>query len=98
MRSIIVCCYITLLAAQAQGPFNGPREPGQQLKQSQIDDILEDDHKKSVEDSEEIRKLAGELTSELNKNDSHVLSLSALKKAEDIEKLAKRIQSRMKRY
>jgi hypothetical protein len=98
MRFIVVLCSITLLAAQGQGPFSEPKRGSTQLKQSQIDDILEDDHKKSLEDSGKIRVLAEELTEELNGKDAHVLSLSALKKAEEIEKLAKRIQSRMKRF
>jgi hypothetical protein len=37
------------------------------------------------------------LKEELEKNDRHVLSLTSLKKTEEIEKLAKRIRSRLRR-
>src|ERR1022692_107380 len=40
-------------------------------------------------------ELAEQLKQELEKNDRHVLSLSSLKKTEEIEKLAKRIRSRL---
>jgi hypothetical protein len=42
--------------------------------------------------------LSEELKIELEKNDRHVLSVSAVKKTEEIEKLAKKIRGRMKRY
>ncbi len=42
-------------------------------------------------------ELSQALKDELEANDSHVLSLSSLKKAEEIEKLAKRIHGRLRR-
>jgi len=41
--------------------------------------------------------LAEELKAELEKNERHVLSVSSIKKAEQIEKLAGRIRKRLKR-
>ena len=73
-------------------------EPGPKLKQSQIEAILKDDHKKSLEDAGELMRLSEELRMELEKNDKNVLSLAAVKKTEEIEKLAKRIRGRMKRF
>ena len=42
-------------------------------------------------------KLAEALQDDLIKEDRHVLSLTSLKKTEDIERLAKRIRTRLKK-
>jgi hypothetical protein len=65
---------------------------------SQRDAILKVDHEKSLQDAGELVKLTEELKIELEKNDRHVLSVSSLKKLEEIEKLAKRIRGRLKRF
>lgn len=64
----------------------------------QSDEILKSDHEKSLKDAGELLKLAEDLKIELEKNDAHVLSVGAVKKTEEIEKLAKRIRQRMKRF
>lgn len=64
---------------------------------SQRQEILKEEHKKSLRDVAEIREVAAQLETELEKSDYLVLSISALKKAERIEKLARQIQSRLRR-
>lgn len=64
---------------------------------SQRDEILKADHQKDLKDAAQLIELAEQLKQELEKNDRHVLSLSSLKKTEEIEKLAKRIRSRLVR-
>jgi hypothetical protein len=64
---------------------------------SQQEEILKADYKKTLADAAELVKLSEELQDELIKEDRHVLSISSLKKAEDIEKLAKKIRTRLKR-
>ena len=64
---------------------------------SRAEAILKADHEKSLEDAAELLKLAGKLKTELEKNDRHVLSVSSVRTAEEIEKLAKRIKNRLKR-
>src|SRR5438874_3669187 len=64
---------------------------------SQQEEILKADYQKTLQDAAELVKLSEELQDELIKEDRHVLSLSSLKKAEDIEKLAKKIRTRLKR-
>jgi hypothetical protein len=68
------------------------------LKQKQIEDLLKDDKKKSLQDTDEILKRAATLKEELDSNDQHVLSMKAIKDVEEIEKLAKRIRGRMRRF
>jgi hypothetical protein len=65
---------------------------------SQQEEILKIEHRKSLEDAAELIETAEELKVELERNDRHVLSVSSLKKAEQIEKLAKRIRERLRRY
>ena len=62
---------------------------------SQQDEILKADHQKDLKDAAQLIELAEQLKQELEKNDRHVLSISSLKKTEEIEKLAKRIHSRL---
>ena len=65
---------------------------------SQRDEILKADHARNIEESKHLAKLAQELSDELEKTDKFVLSVASLKKTEEIEKLAKRIRGRLKRF
>lgn len=60
--------------------------------------MLKADHEKSIRDAAQLIELSEGLKQDLEKNDRHVLSIASLKKTEEIEKLAKRIRSRMRRY
>lgn len=64
----------------------------------QAEEILKADHAKSLKDAAELVRLAEDLKIELEKNDRHILSVASIKKTEEIEKIAKRIRSRLKRY
>jgi hypothetical protein len=71
------------------------RLPNGKLQQ---DEILKEDHEKSVKDAAQLIELSESLKQDLEKDDTHVLSLSSLKKTEEIEKIAKRIRTRLKRF
>lgn len=64
---------------------------------SQQEEILKMDYRKTLDDAAQLVKLAEELQDNLQKEDRHVLSLVNLKKAEDIEKLARKIRTRLKK-
>ena len=64
---------------------------------SQREEILKADYEKTLQDAAQLVKLSEELQDDLIKEDRHVHSLARLKKAEDIEKLAKRIRTRLKK-
>lgn len=88
-----------LLAVGQRTPPQGEKEPARLPDgRLQTEAILKEDHAKSLKDADEILKLAEELKVELEKNDRHVLSVASIKKTEEIEKLAKRIRSRMRRF
>ncbi len=60
------------------------------------DELAKAAYAASLEDTRKMIATAEELKTELEKNDRYVVSLSAIKKTEEIEKLAKRIRGRLK--
>ena len=93
----IVVGLLLLGAQQAPPPSDKPDVllPG---GKSQRREILKADFEKSKSDAAELLELAEQLKEDLEKDDRYVLNLRTLKKAEDIEKLARRIKERMKRH
>jgi hypothetical protein len=65
---------------------------------NQTEEILKAEHEKSLKDVAEIIRLGEQLKADLEKNEHHILSVNALKKTEEIEKLAKHIRERIRRY
>jgi hypothetical protein len=92
----ILVAFVAVAAAQA------PQAPDADVKlpsgKSQREEILKADHQKSLDDAAELAKLTEELRIELEKNDRHVVSVRTLKTLDEIEKLARRIRGRLKRY
>jgi len=65
---------------------------------SQSEEILKADHAKSLQDLKQITELSQSLAAEMERDTSHVLSLNSIRKTEEIEKLARRIRGRMRRF
>jgi hypothetical protein len=65
---------------------------------SQKEEILKAEHQKSLEDAAQLVELSQALQKALENDTRHVLSLSTIKKTEEIEKIAKRIRGRMQRF
>ena len=76
-----------------RGPEEDPRLPNGKL---QRDEILKAEHQANIKDAAELADLAEQLKIDLEKNDRFVLSMATLKKTDEIEKLAKRIRSRLR--
>jgi len=93
------------LAAQ-ETPPNAPenREPSDPAKvrlpsgELQSDAIAKADYRNTLDDAHKLAELADDLSAEIEKNDRYVVSMSVIKKTEEIEKLARRIRNRQKRY
>jgi hypothetical protein len=64
----------------------------------QQDAILEADYEKNLKDARDLIDLARSFELDLEKEDRFVLSVASLKKLEDIEKTARRIRGRLKRF
>ena len=62
----------------------------------QRDEILKAEHEQNLKDSARLADLAEQLKQELEKNDRYILSVSSLKKTDEIEKLVKKIRSRLR--
>jgi hypothetical protein len=58
--------------------------------------IAQESYKESLDDTKKLIATAEELKAELEKNDRYVVSMAAIRKTEEIEKLAKRIRGRLK--
>jgi hypothetical protein len=101
LRSFLPFALAIAIFAQTQIPPPHPRlGESEDIKlpsgKSQRDEILKAEHQKSLDDARELSKLADELKLDLEKNDRYVLSISTLKKTEEIEKLARKIRDRLK--
>jgi len=93
--ALLLLLLATLLPAQF------PREePEWKLPsgKSQKEEILKADYEQSLRDAERLLKLSEEFKSELEKQGRHVLSVQTLRKIEEIERLARRIRSRLRRF
>ncbi len=88
-----------LLAAQTV-IIDGPSEQEIRLPSGKLqkEEILRLEHERTVKDAEKLVELAQSLKEELEKNDRYVLSLTALRKTEEIQKLARQIRDRMRRF
>jgi hypothetical protein len=62
----------------------------------QRDEILKAEHQQNLKDAAQLVELSEQLREDIEKNDRYVLSVSTLKKTDDIEKLVKKIRSRMR--
>ena len=62
----------------------------------QRDEILKAEREQNLKDAAQLADLAEQLKQELEKNDRYVLSVSSLKKTDEIEKLVKKIRSRLR--
>lgn len=105
MTSLTRCARILALAVLAavlssQEPMVIPQEREERLpgQKSQREEILKLDHKKNLEEAARLLELAQDLKSELDKSDRNVLPVSALRKAEQIEKLARSLRGRLRKF
>jgi hypothetical protein len=102
LRRMLLPLLPVMYAASGQDQPRFPREPEDSENRLpngrlQRDEILKAEHEKSLQDASELMKLAQDLKTDLEKSTAFVVSVGAIKKTEDIEKLAKRIRGRLKR-
>jgi len=103
-RALFICffaCLVSFAAAQQHTGEEQRAEPADVRLPSgklQKDEILKADHEKNVEDAAKLAKLADDLRAGIEKSDHNVLSVDLLKQTEEIEKLARRIRSRMRKF
>jgi hypothetical protein len=104
IRRILLLFTLALVLTAQQGPPERPLPPEtpEEIRlpngKSQRQEILKSDYQKTLEDARALSKLADELKTDLEKSDYNVLSVGTLKKTDDIDRLAKRIHDRLKRF
>jgi negative regulator of replication initiation len=90
-----------LVRAQSSPPAL-PNDPPEEVRlpngKKQQDEILKAEYEQNVRDARDLVSLSKSFEEDLEKDDRFVLSLSSLKKLDDMEKLTKRIRGRMKRF
>jgi len=62
----------------------------------QRDEIVKAEHEQNLKDADQLVELSEQLKEELEKNDLYVVSMSTVKKTDDIEKLVRKIRSRLR--
>jgi hypothetical protein len=86
------------LLGMSQNPPVPPPDDQLPNGKSRQEELLRADHKKNLEDAAAMAKLAEEVSEEFEKDDRYVVSLKTLKKLDEIERLAKSVRGRLKKY
>jgi hypothetical protein len=102
-RTVLLLAFTIALTAQQrppEHPFPPDAEEDVRLPNGKLqrEEILKSDYQKTLQDARALSKLANDLKADLEKGGYSVLSVDSLKKTEEIDKLAKRIHDRLKRY
>ena len=94
---LCICAAQDASTSRGRHPSDDP-EMDAKIARTQRTALIKADHKQNVEDAAELVRLAEAVRTELDKEDPYVISAKTLKQTEDIEKLAKSIHGRLKRY
>jgi hypothetical protein len=73
-----------------------PDEPRLRLKQELMARVIADRQSALRRDTEKLVALAAELKQHVDKTDANILSMDVIKKAQEIQKLAKSVQDKMR--
>ena len=93
-QSILLAAFAVLSVAQVP-PRPEPPDVKLPNGKSQRDEILKQELADNLKDASQLVELAQQLRGDLEKNDRYVFSIADRKKVDDIEKLARKIRSRM---
>jgi nitric oxide reductase activation protein len=99
LTGILTIALITALLPAAAWQFQQPRSPSEQEKEMQDRQIKEANKKRQEDiknDTEKLFQLATELKAAVDKTNENMLSLDVIRKADEVEKLAKRVKEKMK--
>jgi hypothetical protein len=97
LRLIPLALAVPLMPAQ-QSVRQEPPDDGRLVNgKSRQDAIAKGDYEQNVKDARDLIDVAKSFEEDLEKDDRFVLSLSSLKKLDEIEKLTKKIRGRLKR-
>jgi hypothetical protein len=90
----------TLFCALAAAQVGPPQSQQSQAERDMLDRQVREANKKRQEDirndTEKLFQLSTELKAAVEKSNEHLLSLDVVRKAEEVEKLAKKVKDKMK--
>lgn len=69
-----------------------------EFERKRLKALNEERHQSLKKDTDELMKLATELKEHVDKSSENMLSVDVIEKAEEIEKLAKKVRNKMKGY
>lgn len=85
------------IAAEREAVNNAtPSDPQQRLEHNQIARVIADRQSQLRLDTEKLVALTAELKQHVDKTGGNILSMDVIKKAQEIQKLAKSVQDKMK--
>src|ERR1051325_8328752 len=86
------------VALSQEAPVGSPMQEDVKLPSGKLqrDEILKAEREDNIKDAARLVDMAQELKADLEKNDRFVLSISTLKKTDDIEKLVRKIRGRLR--
>jgi len=88
--------------AQLPGPDQGaPPQLSEQeakMRREQVKKMNKERHENLKKDTDKLVELANQLKQSVDKSNENVLSVDVVKKAEEIEKLARSVKDKMKAY
>jgi len=95
----VICSAILFsIAVGAVGQF--PSHPQSEVEKENQDRVMKEANKRRQqeihEDTEKLFQLATDLKSAVEKSNENMLSLDVVRKADEVEKLAKRVKEKMK--
>ena len=97
-RYALVLSLSAVCLAQVPRPPDVEQAPDVKLPngKSQRDEILKAEYEQNLKDAAQLVDLSQQLRDDIEKNERFVVSLADIKKTEDIEKLVRKIRSRMR--
>ena len=98
LSTLITACFAQFPPQPGRGPVSPEDDPKLPNGKSQKEQIVKEDYKKNVEEAIQLAKLAEDLKMDLEKGDKNIVSIKDIKQTEEIEKLARSIRSRLKRF
>jgi len=92
----VSCFAVAQRGTRSQSPAEDETDVRLPNGKVQRDEIVKADFEQNLKDAARLADLAEQLKRELEKNDRYVVSISTLKKTDEIEKLVKKIRSRLR--
>jgi len=107
LATLLFLCSVTFLTSQQQPFPTVPQGPGQPRDEREVPSRMEKEMQKKANeqrqadlkrDTEKLFRLSTELKEYVDKSNENVLSLDVIKKADEIEKLAHSVKTKMRGY